>query len=99
MGYSNRGTVLHSGYARIKRALEPLRPIYDAWMTVIAGFSWLLVRVLLTLLFFTAFVLYSVVLAVTRRDPMRRTLRPDASSYWGENVVVNDSLEEFERLY
>jgi len=83
---------------RIGDALGPLEPIWDAWLLGVAALSWLLARVLLTLVFFTGFLAYGVVLRVLRRDPMRRTI-DDRDSYWGDNVVAIDNVEEFETLY
>lgn len=84
---------------RVREPLEPLRPLYDAWMATIAAFSWLLARVLLTLAFFTVFLTYGIVLRLLRRDPMNRSLDATASSYWQENVVSNKTIEEFQRQY
>lgn len=78
---------------------EPLRPVYDAWMKAIAGFSWLLVRIVLILLFFTAFLIYGIVLRVVGKDPMQRRLDPTRKSYWGENIVNNTDIDEFMRQY
>jgi hypothetical protein len=91
--------MIRESYRRLKSALSPLQPIYDAWMAVIAAFSWLLARIVLTILFFTAFLIYGVVLRIVRRDPMRRSLDPDRESYWGDNIVSNDELADYEVLY
>jgi hypothetical protein len=99
MSRESHTPAIRKGYRRTKDVLEPLRPVYDAWMKLIAGFSWLLARVLLTVLFFTAFVGYSVALTAFRRDPMRRNVDEDRSSYWGDNVVSNDGVADYEKLY
>lgn len=83
---------------RLSTLLQPLRPLYDAWMSFIAGFSWVLVRVLLTVLFLTVFLIYGVVLRVVNKDPLRRDWYD--GSYWQEsNVVNNDSLEQYKKQY
>jgi len=79
--------------------MEPLRPIYDAWMTLIAAFAWLLSRVTLTALFFTAFSVYGILIRLTGRDPMRRRIDPDRDSYWRDNVVNNADLDDFRTQY
>jgi hypothetical protein len=91
--------MLRDTYRRIKGALEPLRPVYDAWMKAIAAFSWLLARVLLTVLFFTAFIAYSVVLTVSGKDPMLRRLDESIDTYWRDNIVSNEDLDDFNKLY
>ena len=84
---------------RITDALAPLKPLYDAWMRVIAAFSWVLVRVLLVALFATGFLAYGIVLRLLGRDPLNRTTDPDAGSYWEDSKADNSSLEDFERQY
>ena len=83
----------------IKSALAPLQPIYDAWMMIIAAFAWVLARVTLTIVFFSVFILYSIGLWIARKDPMRRKLAPDHQTYWNNNVISNDELSEYKRLY
>lgn len=85
--------------AWIADTFEPLKPVYDAWMKVIAGFSWVLARVVLTLAFWTIFLLYGVVLRITGKDPMSRSLDTNRDSYWGENIVNNDDIEDFKTQY
>jgi hypothetical protein len=85
--------------ARFVDRFEPLRPIYDAWMSLIAAFSWLLTRVFLTVVFFSAFLVYGVLLRLLSKDPMNRGLSEDRSSYWAANAVRNESLSDFNRLY
>lgn len=83
----------------IADSFDPLRPIYDAWMRAIAGFSWLLARVMLTFAFFTVFLLYGVVLRLIGKDPMNRTIDENATSYWTDNVIENDDIQDFEKQY
>lgn len=83
----------------IADTFEPLRPVYDAWMKLIAGFSWLLVRIGLTFAFVTAFLLYGIVLRLTGKDPMNRSLDSDASTYWRDNTITNHDLADFEEQY
>lgn len=85
--------------ARVKSALSPLRPVYDAWMRVVSGFAWVLIRVLLVLLYVTAFLFYGIVLRLLRKDPLKRRFHEDVESYWDGTVKLNDSLEDFENQY
>lgn len=79
--------------------LEPLRPVYDAWMRVIAAFSWVLVRLALVLMFFTVFLLYGIVLRIVGKDPMQRELDPQRDSYWGGNILNNTGVDDFKKQY
>lgn len=83
----------------VANTVAPLRPVYTAWMTVIAGFSWILARVMLTIVFVTMFVPYGIVLRLVNKDPLNRTLADDQSSYWGEHVVSNTDMDDFNRQY
>jgi hypothetical protein len=78
---------------------EPLRPVYDAWMRVIAAFSWVSVRVALVALFVTMFLIYGLVLRVIGKDPMNRQLSADRESYWGDNIVNNLTFDDFKKMY
>jgi hypothetical protein len=90
-------------FARVRRTiadyLSPLQPVYDAWMRLIAGFSWVLVRVLLAIAFVTVFTLYGVIVRLSGRDPLKRSIDPDRQSYWSDHVVQNADLEDFRKLY
>lgn len=90
-------------YQRVKAwvasTFEPLRPAYDAWMQVIAAFSWVLVRVILTIAFFTAFAIYGALLRLVRKDPMNRTVPTDEPTYWRDTVNSNDQLSDFRKQY
>lgn len=85
--------------AWIADTFEPLRPVYDAWMKAIAGFNWLLVRVVLVLMFFSIFFLYGIVLRIVGKDPMSRQLLPESETYWEEHVVSNSDLDDFKKPY
>jgi hypothetical protein len=94
---------MSSAYRSIKAwvvdTFEPLRPVYDAWMKIIAAFSWVSVRVALVALFITMFLIYGLVLRVIRKDPMNRQLGADRESYWGDNIVDNTTLDDFKKMY
>jgi hypothetical protein len=92
-------SVYRSTKAWVADTFEPLHPIYDAWMKLIAGFSWILVRVGVVFLFFTIFTLYGVGLRITGKDPMKRRLDPSHDSHWEQNIVNNDNLDDFKKQY
>lgn len=68
-------------------------------MKAIAGFSWLLARVVLTIAFFSIFLLYGIVLRIINKDPMNRTLDAKQATYWDDNVVNNADLNDFKKQY
>jgi hypothetical protein len=88
-----------SNWDRLRDVLGPLSPLVDGWLAIVVALSWLLTRVVLILAFFTGFLVYGVVLRLLRRDPLSRQLRPDSDSYWGDNIVNNDSLDDFRKQY
>lgn len=83
----------------VTKLLKPLRPVYDMWMTAIAGFSWVFVRVLSTVLFFTAFTIYGLSLRGLGKDPMKRRLDRDRETYWEAAGGANSDLSDFKRQY
>lgn len=78
---------------------RPIRFLWERWLRVVDAFSWLVTRVALTLLFFTAFVVYGALLRVLRRDPLGRTIDRERESYWGEYFLTNETLDDFRRQY
>ena len=85
--------------AWVAQTFDPLRPVYDTWMKLIAGFNWILVRVVLVFLFYTVFLVYGLVLRVSGKDPMRRALDAETESYWESNTINNETLEKFGKQY
>jgi hypothetical protein len=83
----------------IADTLSPLKPVYDAWMKLIAGFSWVLVRVLLAVAFVTVFTVYGLIVRISGRDPLDRAIDNERPSYWSGHVVQNTDLEDFRKLY
>lgn len=84
---------------RLWKLLEPLRPIYDAWMRFARVLGWVNTRLILAVVFFTMFVAYRFLLLLFRKDPLRRKLDPDAPSYWSEKEGGNTTIEDFRRQY
>lgn len=91
--------LIRSGKKWVTKTFSPLRPIYDVWMKLIAGFSWLLVRVLLTVAFISIFLLYGIVLRLLGKDPLSRNLSQENDSYWGATIINNSDRSDFERQY
>jgi hypothetical protein len=58
-----------------------LRPLYTGWMAIGGVLGWINTRILLSALFYTLFPLVAAFLRLSGKDPMRRRLEPDASTY------------------
>lgn len=86
-------------FERTKAVLSPLRPLFDGWMLIVRGFSWLLARVFAVALFFTGFLGYGIVMRLVGFDPLHRTIDEDRETYWGETVTNCTNIEEFKKQY
>ena len=59
-----------------------IRPIFVAWMVLAFPIGWTVSFLLLTLIFFGLFAPIALVFRLSGRDPLARTRRPDAQTYW-----------------
>jgi hypothetical protein len=67
------------GFAAIyPRALQP---VFKVWMAIGHVLGWINTRLLLGALFYTLFPVVGAYLRLTGKDPMRRRLEPDATTY------------------
>lgn len=83
----------------IRGALEPLRPVYNAWMIVVEAFSWVAARLVAALLFVIGFIPYGIVMRLIGVDPLKRDLTEERESYWTEPTADNHELDEFRKQY
>jgi len=83
----------------VKGLVEPLRPVYDAWMVVVRAFSWVAARLVAALLFVIGFIPYGLVMRLLGVDPLKRDLTEERESYWTESTVDNHELDEFRKQY
>jgi hypothetical protein len=58
-----------------------LTPIYRLWMTVGEVLGWINTRVILGAIFYLLFTPMGLYMRLRGKDPMRRTLAPEAESY------------------
>ncbi len=77
------GFLIAGGVALLLSLTVPgaLKPVYIPWMWLAAVLSYVMTRVLLALMFFTVFTVFSLVTAVLRRDPLELKLGA-SGSYW-----------------
>ena len=83
----------------IREVVEPLRPVYDVWMRFARVLGWINTRIILGAVFFTVFVVYRLLLAVSRKDPLRRKIDPDGPSYWTEKEGGNRTFDDFSKQF
>jgi len=58
-----------------------LRPVYKTWMKVGNVLGWINSRIILAILFYLLIVPVGILMRVLGKDPMRRSLNPDADTY------------------
>ncbi len=64
-------------------ALPPvMRPVYKGGMFVADKISWVMTRIVLTILFVFAFTPYGLIFRIARKDLLDRRLHPERDSYW-----------------
>ncbi|MEJ7616722.1 MAG: SxtJ family membrane protein [Pyrinomonadaceae bacterium] len=79
--------------------LPPLaRRFHVLWMMLAVALGWINSRVLLTLLFYLAFMPYGVVSRLVGRDPLNRR-GAARDSYWIPRKKTRQASEGFERLF
>ncbi len=59
-----------------------MRPVYKGGMFVADKISWVMTRLVLTVLFFLVFLPYGLIFRITRKDLLDRHLHPERESYW-----------------
>ncbi|RIK65138.1 MAG: hypothetical protein DCC65_13240 [Planctomycetota bacterium] len=67
-----------------------LKPIYLALTIVSLPIGWIISHVVLVMLFYLVITPLGLFFRVMGRDPLQRTLEPDAPSYWERRPVVTD---------
>lgn len=73
-----------------------LKPLFYGWMQFAFALNWLITRILLTFVFLTMLTPGRFFLAIRRKDPLNRSWKSDAGSYW-EAPDPNEHPPEFER--
>lgn len=80
-------------------AAPPLAKLFHrAWMRFAFALGYVNSRIILTVIYFVAFVPYGVISRLAGRDPLQ--LRQKAKkSYWTPRTATRQSKEQFERLF
>ena len=74
-----------------------LNPVYHVWMRFGLVAGWINTRIILGIIFYTLFTPISLMLTISRKDPMRRKMEPGAESY--RVITRTYPKEHMERPY
>ena len=96
MGLLSVGSVLMVLGLGVPRVL---RPAYLVWMGLAVVLSFVMTRVLLTLVFGLVMLPIGLVLRLVGKDLLDRRLDPAASSYWKPKTYADDSAKRLEKYY
>ncbi len=61
-----------------------LRPVFFLWMKFAMAMHWVMIRLLLTVVFWGLFVPMRLIFTMAGKDALRRKWQPDAATYWEE---------------
>ena len=76
-----------------------LRPAYLVWMGLAVVLSFVMTRVLLTLVFVLVMLPISLVLRLIGKDLLDRRLDAEAASYWKPKTYADDTAKRLEKYY
>jgi Saxitoxin biosynthesis operon protein SxtJ len=77
---------------------ETVRFIYVGWMVLAFPIGWTVSQVMLAVMFFGLFTPFGLVFRLIGRDPLKRTRRSDAKSYWQPKPTPTDLKRYFEQF-
>jgi hypothetical protein len=72
--------------------------IWKIWKRAVGFFSWTVTRVYLTVLYFSIFTVYSIVIRISGMDPLDLSPR-GGGSYWTDYVTNNRCMDDFRKKY
>ena len=79
-------------------AIPPLRRIfYYGWMKAVYPIGWMLSHLILAVTFYLVLTPMGWLMRLLRRDPMRRKLQPEATTYWTEHLTAHDPSRYFDQ--
>jgi hypothetical protein len=96
MGLLSVGSVLMVLGLGVPRVL---RPAYLVWMGLAVVLSFVMTRVLLTLVFAFMMLPIALVLRLVGKDLLDKRLDPAAPSYWKPKTYADDSAKRLEKYY
>ena len=75
-----------------------LGPVNRCWMVFAHILGWINTRLILGVVFYTAFALGRIFLLVTRQDPMTRRPDPSRKTYW-EDIETSPEPASYEHIF
>ena len=76
-----------------------MRPVYKGGMFVADKISWVMTRLVLTLLFFLVFTPYGLLFRIAGKDLLDRKLHPEKTSYWNRFDDAPYDPKRTERMF
>lgn len=76
-----------------------LRPVFVVWMKFAAGMNWVMTRLLLSIVFFGLITPMSLWFRLRRVDPLDRSWKPDADTYWEEAEEQPNDPQRYFKQY
>jgi hypothetical protein len=85
------------GFGLLKPSL--LKQVYFGWMTLAVTLGFFMTRVILTLLFYSAFVVIGFIVRLTNKDILDQQYDSQASTYWKPYEKDRDPKQRLERQF
>ncbi len=76
-----------------------LRPIFIVWSAIAVRLSWVMSRLVLSIIFFIIFTAVSLVQKIIRRDAMDIKFPDECETYWVDRSKEEYNPKHFERLF
>lgn len=76
-----------------------MRPVYKGGMYVADKISWVMTRVILTVLYTIVFVPYGLFFRLFRKDLLDRRLHADWPTYWQDKKKKSADPKRYERMF
>lgn len=75
-----------------------MKPIWVAWMTAVFPIGWTISHLVLTVTYYLVLTPVGLLLRMTGRDPMTRTLDRQAKTYWQPHRQITDTSRYFRQF-
>lgn len=90
---------IFAGLATFHFCLPALKKIYIWWMTFALALGYVMTRLILSLMFYTMFLIGGVATRLLKKDIIDQTFRIKADSYWKAHEKVTDYKKHLERQF
>ena len=79
--------------------VEFLKPVYKIWMAVGHKISFVISTIILSVLFYTVFLVTGLIVRLMGKDLLNRTIQPELNSYWLSRKTSSAAQEGFKRQF